>query len=113
MGMFMLERDHREGNEAQDVLARARTLVDPVLRAAVDSLPGTMRRVAGYHFGWWEADGSPSTASSGKAIRPALVLAAAQALGGDPAPAPAPAAPAPPSAARLPRPGAGNRPFAG
>ena len=76
-----LERDHKEGHEAADILARARRLVDPVLRAAVDSLPGTMRKVAGYHFGWWEADGTPSEASSGKAIRPALVLAAAQALG--------------------------------
>ncbi|MFD7410109.1 family 2 encapsulin nanocompartment cargo protein polyprenyl transferase [Kitasatospora purpeofusca] len=92
MGMFTLERDHREGHEARDVLARTRTLVDPVLRAAVDSLPGTMRRVAGYHFGWWEADGSPSAAPSGKAIRPALVLAATQALGGDPAKATAAAA---------------------
>ncbi|MGW4892431.1 family 2 encapsulin nanocompartment cargo protein polyprenyl transferase [Kitasatospora sp. NPDC004240] len=85
MGIFTLERDHREGHEAEDVLARARRLVDPVLRAAVDTLPGSMRRVAGYHFGWWEADGSPSEAPAGKAIRPAMVLAAAQALGGDPA----------------------------
>ncbi|MGW6916661.1 family 2 encapsulin nanocompartment cargo protein polyprenyl transferase [Kitasatospora sp. NPDC054939] len=84
MGIFTLERDHREGHEAEDVLARARTLVDPVLRAAVDSLPGAMRKVAGYHFGWWEADGSPVEAPAGKAIRPAMVLAAAQALGGAP-----------------------------
>ena len=63
MGIFTLERDHREGHEAQDVLARARGLVDPVLRAAVDSLPGSMRKVAGYHFGWWEADGTPADAS--------------------------------------------------
>ncbi|ARF79761.1 family 2 encapsulin nanocompartment cargo protein polyprenyl transferase [Kitasatospora aureofaciens] len=87
-----LERDHKEGHEAADILARARRLVDPVLRAAVDSLPGTMRKVAGYHFGWWEADGTPSEASSGKAIRPALVLAAAQALGGTPGTAVAAAA---------------------
>ncbi|MFE3506376.1 family 2 encapsulin nanocompartment cargo protein polyprenyl transferase [Kitasatospora sp. NPDC059160] len=87
-----LERDHKEGHEAADILARARGLVDPVLRAAVDSLPGTMRKVAGYHFGWWEADGTPSESSSGKAIRPALVLAAAQALGGTPGTAAAAAA---------------------
>ncbi|MFJ4185568.1 family 2 encapsulin nanocompartment cargo protein polyprenyl transferase [Kitasatospora sp. NPDC089509] len=87
-----LERDHKEGHEAADILARARGLVDPVLRAAVDSLPGTMRKVAGYHFGWWEADGTPSESSSGKAIRPALVLAATQALGGTPARAAAAAA---------------------
>ncbi|MFF1792716.1 family 2 encapsulin nanocompartment cargo protein polyprenyl transferase [Kitasatospora sp. NPDC086009] len=82
MGSFTLEREHREGHEAEDVLARTRGLVDPVLRAAVDSLPGSMRKVAGYHFGWWEADGSPAAAPSGKAIRPAMVLAATQALGG-------------------------------
>ncbi|MEV7182850.1 family 2 encapsulin nanocompartment cargo protein polyprenyl transferase [Kitasatospora sp. NPDC093102] len=79
-----LERDHKEGHEAAGILARTRALVDPVLRAAVDSLPGTMRKVAGYHFGWWEADGTPAEASAGKAIRPAMVLAATQALGGKP-----------------------------
>lgn len=87
-----LERDHKEGHEAADILARTRGLVDPVLRAAVDSLPGTMRKVAGYHFGWWEADGTPSEAPAGKAIRPALVLAATQALGGTPGTAAAAAA---------------------
>lgn len=84
--------EHREGAEAADVIERARKLVDPVLREAVDSLPGAMRKVAGYHFGWWEADGAPSTAPSGKAIRPAMVLAATQALGGSPAEATAAAA---------------------
>ncbi|WP_354641224.1 family 2 encapsulin nanocompartment cargo protein polyprenyl transferase [Kitasatospora camelliae] len=82
MAIFTLERDHREGNEAADVLARARTVVDPALRAAVESLPGAMRLIAGYHFGWWEADGTPAVGGSGKAIRPAMVLAAAQAVGG-------------------------------
>jgi geranylgeranyl diphosphate synthase, type I len=81
MGIFAIERDSREGVEAIEVLARSRAVVDPALRAAVESLPASMRRVAGYHFGWWEADGTASTAGSGKAIRPALVLAAAQAVG--------------------------------
>ena len=85
MGIFALERDHREGSDVEDVLARARSLVDPALRAAVDTLPEALRRVTGYHFGWTEPDGAPATGSSGKAIRPALVLAASQALGGDPA----------------------------
>ncbi|MFE7528456.1 family 2 encapsulin nanocompartment cargo protein polyprenyl transferase [Kitasatospora sp. NPDC057542] len=87
-----LQRDHKEGHEAAGILARTRALVDPVLRAAVDSLPGTMRKVAGYHFGWWEADGTPAEAPAGKAIRPAMVLAATQALGGKPAEAVAAAA---------------------
>jgi geranylgeranyl diphosphate synthase type I len=43
-----------------------------------------MRRVARYHFGWEQADGSPAEGAGGKAIRPALVLAACRALGGDP-----------------------------
>jgi len=64
------------------VLDRTRVLVDPELRAAVDSLPGSMRRIARYHFGWEQADGTPSAGHAGKAIRPALVLTAASALGG-------------------------------
>ncbi|WP_406500577.1 family 2 encapsulin nanocompartment cargo protein polyprenyl transferase [Streptomyces sp. NBC_00846] len=72
------------GNEAPALLEQTRTLVDPELRAAVDSLPGSIRCVAMYHFGWQQADGTPSSGQAGKAIRPALVLAAARALGGDP-----------------------------
>ncbi|MGP3926640.1 family 2 encapsulin nanocompartment cargo protein polyprenyl transferase [Streptomyces sp. 8N616] len=72
----------REPRDAADLLARSRGAVDPVLRAAVDSLPGSMRRVAAYHFGWQDADGSPTAGAAGKAIRPALVLAATRALGG-------------------------------
>ncbi|MFF8017486.1 polyprenyl synthetase family protein [Streptomyces sp. NPDC007929] len=71
-----------EGHEGAVLLARARAEVDPVLRAALGSLPRPMRRVALYHFGWQQADGSPAESDSGKAIRPALVLAAADALGG-------------------------------
>ncbi|MFI8433262.1 family 2 encapsulin nanocompartment cargo protein polyprenyl transferase [Streptomyces sp. NPDC079020] len=73
-----------EGHEAAVLLERTRDLVDPHLRAAVESLPGGMRRVAMYHFGWENADGTPADGQAGKAIRPALVLAAARALGGDP-----------------------------
>ncbi|MFE9026915.1 family 2 encapsulin nanocompartment cargo protein polyprenyl transferase [Streptomyces iakyrus] len=71
-----------EGHEAVMLLERARAEVDPVLRAALGSLPGPMRRVALHHFGWEQADGTPADGDSGKAIRPALVLAAAAALGG-------------------------------
>lgn len=77
--------EHRaepEQDEADALLARTRLLVDPALRAAVDSLPESMRRVAAYHLGWQHADGSPSRHDGGKAIRPALVLAACEALGG-------------------------------
>ncbi|MFE6483752.1 family 2 encapsulin nanocompartment cargo protein polyprenyl transferase [Streptomyces sp. NPDC057757] len=71
------------GQEAEGILERARASVDPELRDALDSLPGSIRRVALYHFGWEHADGTPAAGNAGKAIRPALVLAAVRALGGD------------------------------
>ncbi|WP_189962878.1 family 2 encapsulin nanocompartment cargo protein polyprenyl transferase [Streptomyces violascens] len=73
-----------EGREAVELLERTRTVVNPRLRSTVESLPGSMRRVAMYHFGWEHADGTPAGGQAGKAIRPALVLAAATALGGHP-----------------------------
>lgn len=76
--------DTVEGRDALALLERTRSAVDPELRAALASLPGPMRRVAMYHFGWESADGAPAAGSAGKAVRPALVLAACQALGGDP-----------------------------
>ncbi|WSF32283.1 family 2 encapsulin nanocompartment cargo protein polyprenyl transferase [Streptomyces sp. NBC_01351] len=71
-----------EGQEAAVLLERTREKVNPQLRRTVESLPGSMRRVAMYHFGWEHADGTPAAGNTGKAIRPALVLAAAQALRG-------------------------------
>ncbi|MGW2557885.1 family 2 encapsulin nanocompartment cargo protein polyprenyl transferase [Streptomyces sp. NPDC001514] len=73
-----------DGHEAAALLERTRTAVNPRLRDTVESLPGSIRRVAMYHFGWEHADGTPAAGSAGKAIRPALVLAATRALGGDP-----------------------------
>ncbi|MGW6462222.1 family 2 encapsulin nanocompartment cargo protein polyprenyl transferase, partial [Streptomyces sp. NPDC055078] len=73
-----------EGREALALLERTRDVVDPQLRATVESLPASIRRVAMYHFGWEHADGTSAEGSGGKAIRPALVLASARALGGDP-----------------------------
>ncbi|MFI9249594.1 family 2 encapsulin nanocompartment cargo protein polyprenyl transferase [Streptomyces sp. NPDC053069] len=71
-----------DGQEAAVLLECTRAVVDPELRAALESLPGAMRRIAFYHFGWQHADGTPATGKAGKAIRPALVLASAAALGG-------------------------------
>ena len=85
-GTIGAQRDGRsapaEGHEAVVLLERARAEVDPVLRAALGSLPGPMRRIALCHFGWERADGTAAEGGSGKAIRPALVLAAAAARGG-------------------------------
>ncbi|WP_037851921.1 family 2 encapsulin nanocompartment cargo protein polyprenyl transferase [Streptomyces sp. NRRL S-340] len=71
-----------DGQDAAEILERARVSFDPELRSAVASLPASMRRVASYHFGWEDADGTPTAGNAGKAIRPALVLTAAAALGG-------------------------------
>ncbi|XVV06539.1 family 2 encapsulin nanocompartment cargo protein polyprenyl transferase [Actinosynnema sp. CA-248983] len=66
---------------ASAVLAWSRELVQPALRDAVDRLPAPVRRIAGYHLGWWDQRGRPVRAASGKAVRPALVLLAAEASG--------------------------------
>jgi geranylgeranyl diphosphate synthase, type I len=67
---------------ATEVLARARAMVDPALRAAVERLPAELRLIAGYHFGWLDLKGRPATAAAGKGVRPALVLLCAEAVGG-------------------------------
>ncbi|PRH79794.1 polyprenyl synthetase [Streptomyces solincola] len=74
-----------DGRGAAGLLDRTRGAVGPELRAVVETLPPPVRRIALYHLGWTQPDGSPETGPPvGKAIRPALVLAAARALGGDP-----------------------------
>lgn len=67
---------------AAQILAETRAVVEPAHRAAVDELPPEMRHVAGYHIGWWEADGRV-TGAGGKSVRPAFVLACARAAGGE------------------------------
>ncbi|MGW5648261.1 family 2 encapsulin nanocompartment cargo protein polyprenyl transferase [Saccharopolyspora sp. NPDC003752] len=69
---------------ASEVLGWSRTTIEPVLRAAVRRLPDSMLHLAGYHLGWWDATGEPCRAPAGKAIRPALTLLSAQAVGGAP-----------------------------
>jgi len=63
-------------------IGRVRTLVEPELRAAVAGLDDElMRRIASYQLGWCDADGNPTDAG-GKAVRPTLVVLAAEAVGG-------------------------------
>ena len=64
-----------------DLLSRSRDTVDPVLRSEVDALPTPMRRIAGYHLGWWDEHGNATDTGSGKAFRPALTLLCADAVG--------------------------------
>ncbi|MEU8569535.1 polyprenyl synthetase family protein [Streptomyces pathocidini] len=66
------------------LLERGRALATPELRAAVHRLEPPMDSVAAYHFGWLDADGRPSTAGGGKAVRPALALLSAEAAGAPP-----------------------------
>lgn len=72
-----------------DILAEVRKLTHPAHRTAVDRLPRPLRHIAGYHIGWWDADGAPcdlgndgGNGSGGKAVRPALTLACAALAGG-------------------------------
>jgi geranylgeranyl diphosphate synthase type I len=56
-----------------------------MLRSAVESLVPELRGIAAYHLGWAEVDGTPSTASGGKAVRPALAVLSAEAVDASPA----------------------------
>ncbi|MET8428667.1 polyprenyl synthetase family protein [Nocardia sp. NPDC004860] len=67
-----------------EILARARTVLEPVLREAVLSLPQPIQRMAGYHFGWCDEHGAATRGASGKMLRPALVTSTALACDGVP-----------------------------
>ncbi|MCU1488921.1 MAG: polyprenyl synthetase family protein, partial [Acidimicrobiaceae bacterium] len=64
-----------------EVLGRARSLVVPALRAAIDRLSPELRPAAEYHLGWADADGVPMAGGGGKGVRPALALLSAEAVG--------------------------------
>jgi len=65
-------------------VAVARDLVGPATEAALSRLTPGVRRVAAYHYGLADADGSPVRVGSGKALRPALALLSARAAGAAP-----------------------------
>jgi geranylgeranyl diphosphate synthase, type I len=62
-------------------LDRSRAYVGPALRAAIERLDPACRLVAAYHFGWCDEQGMPTDQPGGKAVRPALALLAAEAVG--------------------------------
>jgi geranylgeranyl diphosphate synthase type I len=62
-------------------LLRARDLLGPALKDSVAKLSPEIRRVAGYHLGFVDAEGRPSSGDGGKAVRPALVFLSAEAVG--------------------------------
>jgi len=70
---------------AVEWLTEARSVFEPALRDAVDRLDPYLRRVASYHLGWCEPDGTSTAGAGGKALRPGLVLLVGRALGADPA----------------------------
>lgn len=64
------------------ILERARALVEPSLRRAIDQLDPQIAPLALYHFGWADAHGQPvKNGSSGKGIRSALAVLSAEAAG--------------------------------
>lgn len=65
-------------------LSHSRVTITPALRAAVDRLDRRSRHQAAYHFGWVTASGVPTRADAGKAVRPALALLSAEAVGAPP-----------------------------
>jgi geranylgeranyl pyrophosphate synthase len=62
-------------------LAATRDLVDGPMREAVGRLAPAIRAVVAYHFGWIDAAGKGRTATAGKAVRPALAVLSAEAVG--------------------------------
>src|ERR1700722_14271764 len=68
---------------APDAISRARRLIEPALRAAVEQLEDEqMRRVASYQLGGTDPAGRPVEGGGGKAIRPTLAMLSAEAGGG-------------------------------
>ena len=64
------------------ILERARILVEPSLRQAVERLDPQIAPLALYHFGWADEHGRPTTTGSGgKGIRSALAVLSAEAAG--------------------------------
>jgi geranylgeranyl diphosphate synthase type I len=71
----------RQNRDMMETLRRVRGLVELGLRESIERLPAPMRTITCYHFGWWDEHGEPTTADTGKAIRPALVVLSAEAVG--------------------------------
>jgi len=67
---------------AADVVRRSAAEVDGPLRAAIALLPAQLRSGAGFHLGWWDADGNTGSHACGKMLRPAFALTSARAVSG-------------------------------
>jgi geranylgeranyl diphosphate synthase type I len=65
------------------VIARARELVEPALRAAINGLDPHMAVVSAYQLGWVDTEGAPTPGGGGKAIRPTLAVVSAESVGAE------------------------------
>lgn len=61
------------------VLARAKLLIEPALRFAVETLDPNLRLPVTYHLGWTDRAGEPAAVDSGKGVRSALTILGAEA----------------------------------
>lgn len=66
---------------APDAFARSRELMAPAMLEAVERLSPRISRVVTYHLGWVDAEGNSVERPAGKAVRPALAFACAEAVG--------------------------------
>ena len=71
-----------QARTSREALAWGNALLDPALREAVGALAPPARLVSGYHLGWWDEHGCATGGAAGKALRPTLVMLAAEAAGG-------------------------------
>ncbi|MFD5429510.1 polyprenyl synthetase family protein [Streptomyces sp. NPDC127084] len=65
------------------VIERARVFVRPALAQAVARFPSGLERVAGYYFGWWDADGTPVAGRGSRSLQACMAMLAAEATGAD------------------------------
>lgn len=72
---------HPQTRTAAAVLKASQKVVAPAIHAATEQFPPALHRMISYHFGWTTADGTPSNTTGGKALRPALALLSAEAMG--------------------------------
>ncbi|MEV0612914.1 polyprenyl synthetase family protein [Nonomuraea sp. NPDC050404] len=68
-------------NHPGGVSARYRRLLDPALREAVSVLHPDGARMAAFAMGWADVDGRARFGDGGKALRPAIALLSAEAVG--------------------------------
>jgi geranylgeranyl diphosphate synthase type I len=80
--MTTIEGGDVGSSQGAALMEQARELCRPILLTMIESLSPPLHRMAGYHFGWWDAAGTARGAQFGKALRPALTLASTTACGG-------------------------------